>query len=695
MKENVHRPSSYLFRRTKVGRFKISRSVKAVLMASVLFFSSTNLTSAQQRRERYPYLLDLQIRDTTVVDVVSKRIIPHKSIGIRAGRIVAIEDAKTALHSKTVIDGSGYIALPGFVDTHTHLWQHICKACFPKEKLQQWVRVYQTIHYLTPDELYQVVSAASSEALLSGITTVCDYASLSFNDYGFEVNANAARDAGLEGVLVWNNPSVFLPDPIKLTEIPRLRGAYKTHFDIWMGFGGLSFYSLPQAYSGIRIAQTLGMHMTEHTMENIEEQRELYKKLSGYYETYKDKLNGPDRTMLEEVLAMKRPGSVDVFDQLKRGAEQALVIDRTQAKLTEDEKKILQQLKHERTISPMPVLDYFKVLPNYLSIHSVWQQQEDIELMRRNNVTVSLNPESNMYLSSGIAPIYAYLNAGILLTLGTDGAASNDAINSFSAMREMWNVYKIDLMNADVARNFDEWIVLQAATINGARALMLDGQTGSLSVGKEADIVLVSENELGMSPTRPDKIVPLLIYSANTRNVKYVISDGQVVVRDGSLVRYKETLLADALSTIAINVDERIRTGRIWRESYSIPEITQPWYRFRSVRKPDSIDLKIENAASYPVKVTVVSSGAIFGGGSCYMADAEVRRRFPEDCPKNSLGREVSFKKEIVISPRENVRILKASTDWEYKITTPSTVLTETSGSGQLLVLVEKASLDR
>ena len=619
-----------------------------VIAATLVLVSSA---SAQSKTAN----LDLVIQDVTVIDVQTKQVLPHKMIGIKKGNITVIADSGGKYSAKKVINGSGYIALPGFIDTHTHLWQHIGKSYAPKEKLQQWVRVYRTIHYLERDELRQVVLAASSEALLSGITSVSDYASLCFNEYAFEANAEAMRDAGLGGVLVWHNPSAFLPDHIKLQEIQRLREEYRNQFDIWMGFGGLSFWSLPQVYSGVRLAQRLNMPMTEHTMENIQEQRDLYKRLSDYYASYKDELNSADRKMLEEVLTLRRPSDVDAFEQLVRDAEQTLAVDAGNQKLTPEQRELLRQLKRERIISPLPVLDYLTVLPSYLAIHSVWQQKEDIELMRQRGVTVSHNPESNMYLSSGVAPIYEYLNAGILVTIGTDGAASNDGINFFSAMREMWNLYKIDLMNTDVTRNFDEWIVLQAATINGARALKLDNRTGSLTEGKEADIILISKDELGMAPARPDKIPALLIYSANTRNVKYVISDGNVVVENGHLVRYQEKALANRLSEIAAVVDERVEKGKVWNDRYEISDrLTTPyWYKYRSVREADSVNLSITNSGSTPVRLTVVSSGVTFGGGTAYVADKEVSDRFPES-PATS-----AFKEVFTIMPRQVVRVIK------------------------------------
>lgn len=126
-----------------------------------------------------------------------------------------------------------------------------------------------------------------------------------------------------------------------------------------------------------------------------------------------------------------------------------------------------------------------------------------------------------------------------------------------------------------------------------------------------------------------------------------------------------------------------MRTMRSWRSLNS--------GRFRSVRKLDTVDLKIGNAGSYPMKITIMSSGATFGGGSCYVADEEVKTRFPEDCPKDSSGREISFKRETVILPKQSIRIIKASDQLQYNITTPSSVLPESFNNGQLLILAEKA----
>jgi cytosine/adenosine deaminase-related metal-dependent hydrolase len=637
---------------------------------------------------------DLLIRNTTLIDVVKRQVLFHKNIVIRSGHITAITDTLTKTNAIKMINGAHFISLPGFINTHTHLWQHICKSCYPKESLQTWIKIYNTIHYLTPEQLYQVVLAASDEAILSGITTVSDYASLSFNDYGFSTNAKAMYDAGLGGVLVYNNPSVFLPDSIKLKEIPLLQQQLHHKFAVWMGYGPLSFYPIPQVYSGIVIGQKLHMNFSEHTMENNKEQRDFYDATQTYYNQYKDQLQTGDRQFLQNLLTLKRPSDVDAYEGLVRLKQQLLMTDTLLQSahdtlykpLTKEERASLNLVRPARLISPLPLLDYLGGLKDFVSIHSVWPQKEDLDIMIKNNISVSHNPESNLYLSSGIAPIDEYRKSNILVSLGTDGAASNDGINMFSAMREMWNVYKIKLMNIEVSKSIADWDILQSATINGAKALKIDSQTGSLDVGKEADLSLISSDELGMSPIRPEKLISLLIYSGNTRNLKYVISDGKVLVENGQLVKNNEAKLARALTAIAVDVDGKIKSGKIWSEQVGVNAglLKNYWYQYRSIRSADSVKLIVTNHLRYPIKITIASSGAVFGGGTPAVVSPEVSARFPKDNPA------VSFKNQYMLNANESVKIIKKRKKYRYEITTAAGTEVKDTGSGQLLLLVEK-----
>jgi len=644
--------------------------------------------------------VDLLIINTTVVDVVKKSFLAKKTVAILNGRILAIADSPTGFTAKRRIDGTHLIAIPGFINTHTHLWQHVCKSCFPKESLQVWVRIYNNIHYLTPEQLYMVVLSASGEALLSGITTVSDYASLSFNDYAFDVNARAIADAGLDGAIVYNNPSIFIPDSIKIKEIPLLQEKYKRHFSIWMGFGPLSFYPLPQVYSGIALGNQLGMNFTEHTMENNQEQRDFYDGTKKYLDAYKDNLSKQDADFLTGLLALKRPSNVDGFQQLVSLKTQLLRTDSIlkagpdtlYKPLSDGEKQTLDAIKSERLISPLLLLEYLKGLNNFLSIHSVWPQKEDIGIMQRNKITISHNPESNLYLTSGMAPVDDYLRANLTVSLGTDGAASNDGINMFSAMREMWNVYKIKLMNTHMSKRIEDWDILQSATINGAKALKIDNKTGSLDVGKEADIALVSADELGMAPIRPKNLVSLLIYSGNTRNIKYVISNGKIEVENGKLTGLNESRLALELTKIANDADRAVATGKIWSESIVLtPQNLRSYlYRYRSVRKLDSLHLVLINRLNHPVKIVVASSGAVFGGGTPAVISETTAARFPMNYGN------MSFKDGYVLNPNESITVIKRPTRsppesriFPYQIISPKGRIERITSSGQLLVLAE------
>ena len=633
--------------------------------------------------------VDVIIKNTTVVDVVNKDILYHKTLILNKGKIFAVANSESGYTAKRNIDGSKFVAIPGFINTHTHLWQHICKSCVPNESLQKWIRIYKAIHCLNERELRTVVLAASSEAALSGITTVSDYASLSFNDFGFDVNADAIKDAGLGGVIVWNNPSIFLPDKIKLKKILELQKKYKGTFNIWMGQGPLSFYSLPQVYSGIRIAQLLHMDVTEHTMENNQEQKDLYDDLSDYYKKYKTQLNSEDKTFFGNILAARRPSDVDGYEKLLREAKSILETDNNLKSdtlyipLKESEKQLLKSLTVERSISPLVILEYFDILKGFLSIHSVWQEPEDIAIMKRNGISVSHNPESNMYLSSGIAPVKEYLNNQILVSLGTDGSASNDGIDMFSAMREMWNLYKIATLNTEISKNIDAWDILQAATINGAKTLKIDQITGSLDVGKEADLSLISTDELGVSPIRADNLLILLIYSASTKNVKYVFSNGRMLVRDGALQLVDEHKLATNLTKIANAVDIRIKEGKIWSETYQLTDVNiqSVWYKYRSVRTADSFNVTIINKSKIGLHLSIVSSGQTFSGGSPFVVDDQVKARFPEDPEDNA------FQEEIVIMPSEKCTISKRRKAKEFNIAIKGNILLRPAAPGQLLLL--------
>ena len=173
--------------------------------------------------------------------------------------------------------------------------------------------------------------------------------------------------------------------------------------------------------------------------------------------------------------------------------------------------------------------------PKSLLVHTVWMDNHDIEILARTGTNVSHNPVSNAKLASGIAPIQEMLAAGVNVALGTDGGPSN---NTYDLVREMrWASY------IHKARTLDPLVMpnetaLEMATINGAKAMGLEEEIGSLKVGKQADFVVFDFDRPGLVPHMDP--VSTLVCAATGRDVQTVVIGGQVVVEDGQVVTMDE-----------------------------------------------------------------------------------------------------------------------------------------------------------
>ena len=181
---------------------------------------------------------------------------------------------------------------------------------------------------------------------------------------------------------------------------------------------------------------------------------------------------------------------------------------------------------------------YFRI-PTYAA-HCVWCTEEDLRILRKHNVSVVHNPESNMKLGSGFAPIPRMLELGINVALGTDGAASNNNLNMFEEMHlasVIHNGYTLDpvIMKPET--------VLSMATLNGA-SVQGRPDTGSLEVGKKADIVAVNLDAPHMKPSL--NLMALLVYSAQGSDVTMTMVDGKILYEDGEYRTLdKEKIYAD------------------------------------------------------------------------------------------------------------------------------------------------------
>jgi 5-methylthioadenosine/S-adenosylhomocysteine deaminase len=177
-----------------------------------------------------------------------------------------------------------------------------------------------------------------------------------------------------------------------------------------------------------------------------------------------------------------------------------------------------------------------------VAAHAIWLSDDEIDILRRHGVGVAHNPESNMKLASGAAPVPRYLAAGIAVGLGTDGAASNNDLDMFEAMRAAALLHKLETRDP---RALPARVALEMATIGGARVLGLDRLIGSLEPGKRADLIVVSMRGARQTPMYDP--VSHLVYVSHGDDVQATVVNGRVLMRDRKVLTLDEpAVLAEA-----------------------------------------------------------------------------------------------------------------------------------------------------
>ncbi|WP_295590683.1 amidohydrolase family protein [uncultured Methanobrevibacter sp.] len=194
--------------------------------------------------------------------------------------------------------------------------------------------------------------------------------------------------------------------------------------------------------------------------------------------------------------------------------------------------KEINDVSEEKGLRPFEYLDKIGLLgPDVVAAHSVWLSDEEIEIIRKNDVKVSHNPCSNMKLASGIAPVSKLLENDICVSIGTDGASSNNNLDLIEELKTASLLQKVSTLDPKVL-NSDEAIAM--GTIKGAEALGLDSEIGSIEVGKKADIILIDTNSANMVPDS-SSLSSNIIYSANGSNVDTTICNGKVLMENKKL----------------------------------------------------------------------------------------------------------------------------------------------------------------
>ncbi len=184
-----------------------------------------------------------------------------------------------------------------------------------------------------------------------------------------------------------------------------------------------------------------------------------------------------------------------------------------------------------------------------VAAHCVQITEDDMDILRRRNVSVVTNPASNMKLGNGFAPVPEMLKKGINVCIGTDGAASNNSLNLFHEMSLLALIHK-GVKRTPQCISAGE--VIRIATINGAKALGLEKEIGSLEEGKKADIAILNLNTASLTPR--NNLIAGLSYSANGSEVETVIIDGKITMEDRKILTIDEELVYKKIDEIIVRM---------------------------------------------------------------------------------------------------------------------------------------------
>ena len=210
--------------------------------------------------------------------------------------------------------------------------------------------------------------------------------------------------------------------------------------------------------------------------------------------------------------------------------------------------KEIEDVSSQKGLRPFEYLDKIGFLgPDVVAAHSVWLSDNEIEIIKKNNVKISHNPCSNMKLASGVAPVSKLIENDICVSIGTDGASSNNNLDLIEELKTASLLQKVSTLDPKVL-NLDEAIAM--GTIKGAEALGLESEIGSIEVGKKADIVLIDTNSANMVPDS-SSLSSNIIYSANGSNVDTTICDGKILMENKKLtILDEEEIYAKARKAI-------------------------------------------------------------------------------------------------------------------------------------------------
>ena len=420
-------------------------------------------------------MTSILIKNGTLVTMDAEDSILRGDLLVVDGRIADV--GATGKTADLVIDATDCAVLPGFVQTHIHLCQTLFRGAADDLSLIDWLkkRVWPMEAAHTAASIRASARLGVAELIKGGTTCALTMETVNHTDEVFKVVEETGFRATIGKCMMDKGEGV--PSALH-EETERSVRESVTLLEAWHGKadGRIRFCFAPR----FAVSCT--------------------------------------RELLSQVAELARDRGVMVHTHASENRSECELVER------------------ETGMRNIAYLDSVGLSGRHVALaHCIHIDEQEMQILKRTRTNVAHCPSSNLKLGSGIAPITKMLETGISVSLGADGAACNNRLDMFTEMRTAALLQKVlhgpEAMPASRA--------LRMATIDGANAIGIGDEIGSVETGKRADLILISLARLELTP-RPVDIVSGIVYASQPSDVRTVIIDGQLVKTDGKLLTLDE-----------------------------------------------------------------------------------------------------------------------------------------------------------
>lgn len=411
------------------------------------------------------------IKDSTLVPMVRSHEFFKADLLIVNGRIHSIGHQLKAPKEAIEIDATDCLTLPGFIQGHIHLVQSLLRHQADDLELLDWLkeRTWPYEACLDSEDVHAAAQLGIAELLLGGTTTICDYGTTHSHEAVFK----AVADMGIRyiGGKTMMNQGELVPKRLLESTENSLRETYDLGKK-WHRHKDLISYAVTPRFA-VSCSSDLMKQAAQIAREN-----------NWYLQTHSNE----NKSEIELVRKMTGLSNIDFLESVGFCGEDTILA------------------------------------------HCVHVTESELSSLKKNKTRICHCPGSNLKLASGIADIPRFLDEGLRVLLGADGAPCNNRLSVFHEMTLTATLHKVKFG----PQAMSAWKTLSLVTREGAEALRLDSEIGTLEVGKKADIVIMKRNSVSLYPSGDP--ASQIVYGAHPQDVNHVFIDGIPQVMDGELL---------------------------------------------------------------------------------------------------------------------------------------------------------------